>query len=87
MNPDSERLVRKLSNAAVLARWLAGELARERHPLAHVPAELAAALLDVPVAGCKDCGAPLPVQRKGRPRLFCLACSPRKSPEKFRLVS
>jgi hypothetical protein len=79
---------RRLGNTAAVLRWLAAQLASEKHPLSHVPMELANALTDVPVGGCRGCGDPLPApQRTGRPRVLCLVCSPRKTPENKRVVA
>lgn len=83
-----EQLARRLGNTAAVLRWLAGQLASEKHPLSHVPIQLANALADVPVGGCRGCGEPLPApQRTGRPRVMCLVCSPRKTPENPRVVA
>jgi hypothetical protein len=70
--------------AVHVLRWLSHELAAEKHPLAHVPAQLARALLEEPsAASCRSCGGELPAQeRTGRPRVLCLTCSPRKTREK-----
>lgn len=88
MNCETERLARQLGNASAVLRWLAGQLAAEKHPLAHIPAGLASALLEVPAAGCRTCGDPLPApERTGRPRILCLACSPRKTQENARVVA
>jgi hypothetical protein len=69
---------RRLSIVVLSLRWLAGELARDRHPLAHLPEQLADALLAEPdEAGCRVCGGPLPVPLGvGRPRVRCERCSP-----------
>jgi hypothetical protein len=68
---------RRVSTCVLALRWLAGQLAAERHPLAHVPAQVAASLLEEQVGGCRMCGAPLPQPaRTGRPRSRCLRCSP-----------
>jgi hypothetical protein len=75
----AERSERRLGNTVAVLRWLAAELAVERHPLAHVPAELARALLDPPDDGCRVCDGPLPAPAQtGRPRVLCLHCSPRR---------
>lgn len=88
MTPESEYLARRLGNAVTVARWLGRELASEKHPLAHVCAQLVAALTDLPVGGCRGCGDPLPApQRTGRPRVLCLVCSPRKTQENKRVVA
>lgn len=88
MNCETELLARRLGSAATVARWLGRELASERHPLAHVAAQLVTALTDLPVGGCRVCGDPLPApQRTGRPRMLCLVCSPRKTPENKRVVA
>lgn len=78
-----EQLARRLGNTAAVLRWLAAQLAAEKHPLAHVPAELACSLVTAPAVGCRSCGGSLPPrERTGRPRVLCLECSPRKTPEK-----
>jgi hypothetical protein len=60
-------LARRLGSMNAVLRWLAAELAAERHPLSHVPIQLANALTDVPVGGCRGCGGPLPKpQRTGQ---------------------
>lgn len=83
-----EQTARRLGATVTTLRWLAAQLAAESHPLAHVPVQLADALLTEPVGGCRGCGEPLPTgNRTGRPRLLCLACSPRKTPENRRLVA
>lgn len=67
----------KVGDVVRILRVLSGELARDRHPLAHVPQQLASALLDEPVEGCQLCGGELPPPaRTGRPRVRCLRCSP-----------
>ncbi|GAB3048749.1 hypothetical protein GCM10027053_03900 [Intrasporangium mesophilum] len=68
----------RLSATVRVLRWLSGELAAEHHALAHVPAQLASALLEEPAAGeCRTCGGPMPPpSRTGRPRSMCLSCSP-----------
>lgn len=70
----------RLSAAVQVLRWLSTELAGERHALAHVPAQLAARLLEEPDAGsCRSCGGALPTPSgTGRPRAMCLSCSPRR---------
>lgn len=71
----------RVGRAVHVLRWLSGELAAERHPLAHVPAQLARALLEDPAAGpgCTLCGGELPAAAStGRPRTRCLRCSPRR---------
>jgi hypothetical protein len=56
-------------------RWLAAELQRDRHELAHVPQALAAVVADGrPSSGCKRCGGPIELVRAGRPRLHCERC-------------
>jgi hypothetical protein len=78
-----EAALRRTSTSVLALRWLAGQLAAERHPLAHVPQQIADALLEEPVGGCSLCGAPLPTPaRTGRPRSRCTRCSPprRKQP-------
>lgn len=65
------------STSILALRWLAGQLAGERHPLAHVPSQVAAALLEDPVAACTLCSGPLPAPLgRGRPRSRCERCSP-----------
>jgi hypothetical protein len=61
-------------------RKLAADLAAEGSGYAHVPADLARSLLELPpVGGCSLCDAPLPPPaRTGRPRSRCLDCSPRR---------
>jgi hypothetical protein len=61
-------------------RWLAVEMQRDRHPLAHVPMQLVGLVRDGgPQAGCKRCGAPVEPVRIGRPRVHCEACrAPRR---------
>ena len=55
-------------------RWLASELQRERHGLAHVPQELAAVIADGrPPSGCVRCGGTVERVRRGRPRKTCEA--------------
>lgn len=84
----NDRTYRRLGNTVAVLRWLAAELAVERHPLAHVPAELARALLEDPVGGCRACDGPLPAPaRTGRPRALCLVCSPRRKPQENASVS
>jgi formylmethanofuran dehydrogenase subunit E len=64
-----------------ILRWLAAEMARDGYPLAHVPQQVAARLLDDldGSIGCKRCGEALPAPaRTGRPRTLCLACRPRR---------
>ncbi|NYI78741.1 hypothetical protein [Nocardioides panzhihuensis] len=76
---NDERLARRLGNTSAVLRWLAAQLAADKHPLAHVPADLARSLLDVPAEGCRSCDGPLPpAERTGRPRVLCLTCSPRR---------
>jgi hypothetical protein len=58
-------------------RWLAAELQRDRHGLAHVPMELAAVVANGgPAAGCRRCGGPVEVVPRGRPRVTCERCRP-----------
>lgn len=58
-------------------RWLASELQRDGHGLAHVPQALAAVVADGrPASGCKRCGGAVEVVRTGRPRLHCERCRP-----------
>jgi hypothetical protein len=53
-------------------RWLASELQREHHPLAHVPAGLARIVVEGRAAGgCRGCGGLVEHVRRGRPRLYC----------------
>ena len=70
-------------HAVAVLRWLAGELHADRHPLAHVPMELAAVVADGgPRTGCKRCGGPVEPVRVGRPRVTCETCRPpRRTPE------
>src|SRR5439155_24587690 len=70
---------RQLGDVVRVLRWLSGELARERHGLAHIPAQVATILADPrPAAGCRLCGATLPPRSSGagRPRVRCEQCSP-----------
>ena len=69
---------RTVSNVVHVLRHLAGELARERHGLAHLAADCADVLAaPEPEDGCRLCGAPLPPPAPtGRPRSRCLRCSP-----------
>jgi hypothetical protein len=55
-----------------------------RHPLAYVPRQLAGQLVAIQLgaSGCARCGGELPTPGMGRPRRYCLSCSPRKVPEK-----
>lgn len=83
-----EQAARRLGATVTTLRWLAAELAADRHPLSHVPVQLADALMSEPAGGCRGCGEPLPApQRTGRPRVLCLVCSPRKTPENKRVVA
>lgn len=81
-----------ISVAVKELRRLALRLKAERHPLAHIPQQVANRLVDVrapaptPIAGfeesptgnCAQCGRalPMPTMRRGRPRTKCTACSP-----------
>jgi hypothetical protein len=82
---------KQVGQAVQVLRWLASELAGERHPLAHVPQQVAAALLSGPGAGCcRLCGGPLPMPAlTGRPRVRCERCSPsrRKLSAKSRMAA
>ena len=62
--------------------WLAVELQREQHPLAHVPLQLARLVRDGgPGDGCRTCGGRVEQVRVGRPRVHCEACrAPRRRP-------
>ena len=58
-------------------RWLASELQKDQHPLAHVPSELARVVADGgPRTECKRCGGPVERVRVGRPRVVCESCRP-----------
>ncbi len=73
-------------------RQLSRELKKDRHPLAHVPNDIARVLIDnhvptpalpaqkqpSPTGNCRQCGdaLPLPSMRRGRPRTLRLTCSP-----------
>jgi hypothetical protein len=86
-----EERAEPLSAAVARLRWLAGELARDRHRFAHVAQEVANSLVDVrapaprlpngfepsPTGNCSRCGRALPLpSMKGRPRKMCTVCSP-----------
>ena len=64
-----------------MLRYLAVELQREKHPLAHVPLQLAGLVRDGgPGTGCKRCAGPVEQCGRGRPRLHCEACrAPRRT--------
>lgn len=61
------------SNLARQAAFVAADLDRRGYPMASVVRMAARALLelDPPAAGCRGCGAALPVQSGGRPRVWC----------------
>lgn len=75
---------RKISEVVRLLRLLSRDLHRDGYGLWHVPAQVADLLLqtDADEGGCAQCGAPVPVVRTGRPRKFCLRCSPRRHERK-----
>ena len=68
----------RLGQAVQVLRWLASQLASDRHPLAHVPQQVASALLAEPEQACRLCGGELPPRLigAGRPRVRCETCSP-----------
>ena len=73
----SDRDLLRRSTVILSLRWLAGELARDRHPLAHVPDQVADVLAGAGDEGCRVCGGRLPVPLGvGRPRVRCESCSP-----------
>ena len=63
-----------------MLRYLAVELQRERHPLAHVPLQMVGLVRDGrPAGGCRTCGGPVEPVRVGRPRMHCEKCrAPRR---------
>jgi hypothetical protein len=68
----------RVGRAILLLRWLSRELAAEGSKLAHVPVQIADALV-LQAGGCSLCGGPLPAPvGRGRPRSRCLDCSPRR---------
>lgn len=83
-----------VSDAVHQLRRLASRLAAERHPLAHVPQQVANQLVndrgpaprpaggfvESPTGNCERCGRPLPLPtvKPGRPRKLCTVCSPRR---------
>jgi hypothetical protein len=67
-----------------MLQWLAVEMQRERHPLAHVPLQLSRLVRDGgPGTGCRTCGGPVEPVRIGRPRVHCERCrAPRRADSK-----
>lgn len=84
-----------ISAAVKELRSLASRLKAERHPLAHIPQQVANRLVDVrapaprlpeglkesPTGNCTACGRalPMPTMGRGRPRTKCTICSPPKA--------
>jgi hypothetical protein len=80
MAPRRQNIVRVMVH-------LADDLERRAYPMAGVLRQLAREVAtldeaaDVSEDGCR-CGAPIVQPRTGRPRKFCVTCSPRKSARK-----
>jgi hypothetical protein len=80
---------RDLERRARLVLVIADALEREGRPFAGVLRDVARAVLERPAleptgreptgSACRRCGGPLPTPGPGRPRVFCLACSPKKA--------
>lgn len=76
---------RQGQNVAVLLRAVAEKIARPFPGEASMLSQLSVFILNPPSGGCPNCGAPLPPNaRTGRPRKYCVSCSPRKTPGKVK---
>lgn len=82
MTPGERLLLdgRTAYNVVVLLRYIAENLAPPDREYAAMLKQLSNTLLSPPTGGCERCGGNLPPRaRTGRPRRYCVPCSPRKT--------
>ncbi len=74
------------ANTVKVLLYIADDLEGRRYPMAGVLRQLAQEVAQLPEVEVEEgrcpCGGEVVQPRTGRPRKFCLSCSPRKRPEK-----